>query len=166
MNSSYILLWGLLKLLVWSAGFLPGVGYVSLAEPAQVLELVVVKHSCSLLSISYKSWHFFKRHPNPEDCSVCNLVITMSSGSSEHSMLCAELLVTDLSAVMRNKVQCPQFPHYFSSRHRFTSGTCTKCHFILYYTTYFGYFSCCLLWVSIFVIKNSSASWLHPRSLS
>lgn len=157
-NSSYILLWGLLMFLVWSAGFLPGVGYVSLAEPA----LVVVKHGCSLLSISYQSWHFFKRHPNPEDYSVCNLVIIMSSGSSEQSVSWAELLVADLSAVMRNKVPCPQFPHYFSSHHRFTSGTCnaTSC-----YTAHLGYFSSCFLWVCVFVIKTSSASWLHPRSV-
>lgn len=80
---------------------------------------------CSLLSISYKSWHFFKRHTNLEDCSVCNLVITMASGSSEHSMSWAELVVADLSAVMRNKVQCPQFLHYFSFHQRFTSGTCS-----------------------------------------
>lgn len=103
---------------------MPGAGYVSLAEPALLVELVVVKHSCSSLSISYKPWHFFERQPNPEDYSVCNLVITMFSESSEHSMSWAELLVADLSAVMKSKMQSPQFPHYFPSHHRLTSGTC------------------------------------------
>lgn len=33
------------------------------------------------------------------------------------------------------------------------------------YTTYLGYFSCCLFWLCVFVIKNSNALWLHPRSV-
>lgn len=71
-----------------------------------------------------------------------------------------------LPAVMRNKIQCPQFPLHW--RHYFFPATAlllvlmhsaTLCN-----TTYSGYFSCCLFWLCILVIKNINASWLHPIS--
>lgn len=105
----------------------------------------------------------FFRKTSPEDCSVCNLVSTMSSGSSEHSMSWAELWLQICQQRWGIRCNILSFLITFLP----TTGlllvlvhNATSC-----YITYLGYFSGCFLWVCVFVIKTSSASWLHPRSV-
>lgn len=147
--------------LVWSTVFFPVGGCLSLAEPA----LVVVMHSCSLLSISYSLWHFSEDNWIQKTILFVTLITAMSSGSPEHSTSQAELLVIDfcpkwwgvvasVSSVLKALPYFPPQAYFWYSYIR-----------LLCNTTYLGYFSCSLFWLGIFVIKNIKASWLHPISI-